>query len=78
MALTIYTTSWCPFCTRLTSDLARQGLDWTEIDVDHSPEAAELVTRINRGNRVVPTVVFEDGTALTNPSAADVLSKARA
>lgn len=75
MAVTIYTTSWCPFCARLTSDLASQGLEWTEIDVDHSPEAAALVTKINNGNRVVPTVVFEDGTTMTNPPAANVMAK---
>lgn len=77
VALTLYTTSWCPFCARLTSDLAAQGLEWTEIDVDHSAEAAELVTKINHGNRVVPTVVFEDGTTMTNPPAANVLAKVR-
>lgn len=72
---TIYTTSWCPFCARLTSDLAAHGLEWTEIDVDHNSEAAELVTKINNGNRIVPTVVFPDGTTMTNPPAANVMAK---
>ncbi len=34
--------------------------------------AAEFVMQVNGGNQTVPTVVFPDGTALTNPSLAQV------
>ena len=37
-------------------------------DVERDPDAAELVMSVNGGNQTVPTVVFPDGTALTNPS----------
>jgi len=39
------------------------------------PDAAGIVERVNHGNRTVPTLVYEDGTAQTNPSAAEVKAK---
>lgn len=73
--LTIYTTSWCPFSLRLLSDLNRAGIEFTDVDVDEDAEAAELVKKINHGNRTVPTVVFADGTSMTNPPVSKVAAK---
>jgi len=70
--LTMYTTSWCGFCRRLKSQLAREGIEMVEIDIENDPEAAEFVMKVNGGNQTVPTVLFPDGTALTNPSAKQV------
>ncbi|HEX3920725.1 MAG TPA: NrdH-redoxin, partial [Streptosporangiaceae bacterium] len=36
------------------------------------PAAADYVMSVNGGFQTVPTVVFPDGSALTNPSAATV------
>jgi mycoredoxin len=68
----MYTTRWCAFCKRLKSQLARDGIEITEVDIEREPAAAEYVMSVNGGNQTVPTVVFPDGTALTNPSAAQV------
>ena len=73
--LTVYTTSWCPFSRRLVTDLGRAGIEFTDIDVDDSPAAAAIVQGLNNGNRTVPTVVFPDGSSLTNPPLAEVQSK---
>lgn len=70
--LTMYTTPWCAFCKRLKSQLARDGIEIAEVDIEREPGAAEYVMSVNGGNQTVPTVVFPDGTALTNPSAAQV------
>jgi mycoredoxin len=45
------------------------------VDVDRDAAAAALVTEINHGNRVVPTVVFADGSSLTNPAADEVTAR---
>lgn len=74
-SFTMYTTTWCPFCKRLTADLQRAGIDYVNVDVDDDPEAGELVKSLNGGNRVVPTLVFADGSSLTNPSVAEVAEK---
>jgi mycoredoxin len=70
--LTMYTTQWCGFCRNLKRQLARDGIEMTEIDIEQDPAAAEFVMSVNGGNQTVPTVVFPDGTAMTNPSAAQV------
>ncbi|MEJ7648859.1 MAG: mycoredoxin [Nakamurella sp.] len=72
---TLYSTSWCPFCHRLKYDLDKARIDYTEIDIERTPEAATIVEGINRGNRTVPTLVFDDGSALTNPSLDQVRAK---
>jgi len=46
-----------------------------EIDIERQPEAAEIVERVNRGNQTVPTLMFSDGSALTNPSVRQVTEK---
>ena len=70
--LIMYTTQWCGFCRNLKRQLARDGIEMTEIDIEQDPAAAEYVMSVNGGNQTVPTVVFPDGTAMTNPSAAQV------
>jgi mycoredoxin len=70
--LTMYTTTWCAFCRRLKSQLARDGIEVAEVDIEQEPGAAEYVMSVNGGFQTVPTVVFPDGSALTNPSAAAV------
>ncbi|MEU8225664.1 mycoredoxin [Kribbella sp. NPDC048915] len=74
-ALTIYSTPWCGYCHRLKGQLKRAGIEFTEIDIEQVPEAAKIVERLNNGNQTVPTVVFADGTAMTNPSLAQVADK---
>jgi mycoredoxin len=73
--LTMYTTTWCGFCRRLKTQLAREGIHMVEIDIERDTAAAEYVMSINGGNMTVPTVVFPDGTAVTNPSAKDVKTR---
>jgi mycoredoxin len=74
-ALTMYTTSWCGYCRRLKDGLDRAGIEFTEVDIEQDESAAELVVLANGGNRTVPTVVFADGSALTNPSVEQVKTK---
>lgn len=73
--VTMYTTSWCGYCRRLKSQLDREGVGYTEVDIEDRPDAAEYVMSVNRGNQTVPTVVFPDGTAATNPSVHEVRSR---
>ena len=70
--LTMYTTTWCGYCRRLKRQLAADGIEMTEVDIEQDPAAAEFVMSVNGGYQTVPTVVFPDGSALTNPSAAVV------
>ncbi len=73
--LTLYTTTWCPFCSRLRAQLDQEEIAYTEIDVDADAEAAAFVESVNDGNRVVPTALYADGTTATNPPASQVRAK---
>jgi mycoredoxin len=73
--LTMYTTTWCGYCRRLKSQLDSAGIAYDEVDVEQVPEAASFVEQVNGGNRTVPTVLFPDGTAATNPSLAQVQAR---
>jgi mycoredoxin len=55
--------------------LDREGVLYTSVDIEQDVAAAEYVMSVNGGNQTVPTVVFADGSALTNPSLAQVKDK---
>jgi mycoredoxin len=71
-AFTMYSTSWCGYCHRLKRQLTREGITFREVNIETDPGAAKLVARTNGGNQTVPTLVFADGSTLTNPSVAEV------
>jgi mycoredoxin len=75
MLFVMYSTSWCGYCKRLKSQLADLGVTFEEINIEEVPGTAEIVEQFNSGNRTVPTLVFSDGTAMTNPSAKEVVEK---
>ena len=71
----MYTTTWCGYCYRLKRQLERAGVDLTEVDIEADPAAAAMVELVNDGDQTVPTMVFPDGSTLTNPSMTEVLAK---
>ncbi len=71
-SITMFSTTWCGYCRRLKTQLDREGIGYTEINIEEVPGTAELVESINNGNQVVPTVLYPDGTSATNPSLKDV------
>ena len=73
--ITMYSTTWCGYCRRLKSQLDSVGIGYTEVNIEEQPDAAAFVEQVNGGNQTVPTVVFPDGSAATNPSLADVRAR---
>lgn len=72
---TMYTTPWCGYCHRLKSQLDREGIAFEIVDIEQTPGAAQIVESANHGNQTVPTLVYADGTAQTNPSVAQIKEK---
>lgn len=70
--ITMFSTTWCGYCTRLKGQLAKEGIVVNEINIEEVDGTAELVAKLNNGNQTVPTVLFPDGSAATNPSLAEV------
>lgn len=73
--ITMYSTTWCGYCKRLKSQLDREGIGYTEVNIEQDPASADFVMQVNNGNQTVPTVLFPDGTASTNPSLAEVKAR---
>ncbi|TDW29093.1 mycoredoxin [Cryobacterium psychrophilum] len=73
--ITMFTTTWCGYCSRLKSQLKRAGIGYREVNVEEVEGTSELVMSLNGGNRTVPTVLFPDGSSAANPSLAEVQAK---
>ena len=73
--VTMFTTQWCGYCVRLKKLMQREGIEFAEVDIENDDAAADVVMQANGGNRTVPTLLFADGTALTNPSIDQVKSQ---
>jgi mycoredoxin len=72
---TMYTTPWCGYCQRLKGQLGREGITFQEVNIEEHPDAATIVEQVNGGNQTVPTLVFADGSAQTNPSVLQIKEK---
>jgi mycoredoxin len=73
--VTMYSTTWCGYCRRLKTLLEREGIGYTEVDIELDEPSAEYVMSLNGGNQTVPTVLFPDGSAATNPTLQDVVAR---
>ncbi|GIV79991.1 thioredoxin family protein [Litorilinea aerophila] len=74
-AIVMYTTDWCPDCWRAKEIMKAMQVPYTEVNIIHDEEAAEEVIRLNNGYRSVPTIVFPDGTVLTEPNTTTLVHK---
>ena len=74
-SFTMYSTPWCGYCHRLKSQLDREGIAFDMVDIEAQPDAVAIVEQANGGNQTVPTLVYADGSSMTNPSLAQVKEK---
>ncbi|GAA0997386.1 mycoredoxin [Subtercola frigoramans] len=73
--ITMFSTSWCGYCNRLKTQLTKDGIAYTEVNIEEVEGTAALVEALNGGNQTVPTVLFPDGSSATNPSLIEVKSR---
>ncbi len=74
--LTVYGASWCEDCKRAKKFLGEQRVHYEWVDVEQNAAGLALVEKINKGKRIIPTIVFhEDDSVLVEPSNADLASK---
>lgn len=71
----IYATAWCFDCIRSRNFLRKHAVAFTWIDIDKDQEGARYVVEVNKGMRSVPTIVFEDGSILVEPTNAELGEK---
>jgi mycoredoxin len=73
--LTMYGAEWCGDCRRSKRLLNELGVEYTYINIEEVPGAADKVVEINGGMQSIPVVMFSDGTHLTEPSDPDLRKK---
>lgn len=73
--LIVYGASWCSDCKRAKKFLGEQRVHYDWVDIEQDQAAQELVERLNDGKRVIPTIVFGDGSMLVEPSNAQLAEK---
>ncbi len=73
--VTVYGTAWCGDCRRAKLFFDTHKIDYNWVDIEQDAEAALKVMEINDGYRSVPTIVFEDGSILVEPSNAELAQK---
>ncbi len=66
--IVLFGTNWCGQSRRTQQFFERRNIEFDYVDIDQDPEAAYLVQEINHGYRSVPTILFPDGSTLTEPS----------
>ena len=74
----VYGTTWCPDCTRAKRILQQAKLEFEWINIEDNNDGAAFVKQTNRGMMSVPTILFEDGSTLTEPSNAQLAAKLKA
>lgn len=71
----MYTTTWCPDCWRAKKIMDSMEVSYVEINITEDADAVDLVEKLNNGNRSVPTILFPDGSVLTEPSTTQLVGK---
>ena len=67
--------SWCPDCKRAKTFLGQHRIEFDWVDMESDPTAQAEVERINDGKRIIPTIIFPDGSILTEPSNDELAEK---
>ncbi|UOZ10284.1 MULTISPECIES: glutaredoxin domain-containing protein [unclassified Amycolatopsis] len=75
MKLTVYGASWCPDVKRSRALLDREGVEYSYVDVEADAAAEARVRSLQDGERRIPTIVWDDGTFLVEPSDAELGSR---
>ena len=74
-AITVYGATWCPDCKRAKQFLGEQRVHYRWVDIEQEPEQVAFVEQVNDGKRIIPTIVFADGSILVEPSNAELAAK---
>lgn len=73
--ITVYGAPWCPDCRRSKQFLGEQRIPYIWVDIDEDEEGRKQVQAVNDGKQIIPTIVFQDGSILVEPSNAELAAK---
>ena len=73
--ITVYGTTWCPDCKRAKKFFGEHRVQYENVDIEENSAAVTFVERLNNGSRIIPTLIFPDGSVLAEPSNAQLADK---
>jgi thioredoxin reductase (NADPH) len=71
----LYGTDWCSDCKRSKKFLGEQRVHYEYINIEENTEGQAYVRELQKGGLTIPTIIFEDGSALIEPSNAELATK---
>jgi thioredoxin reductase (NADPH) len=71
----VYGASWCPDCRQAKRFLGDQRIPFEWHDIESDPDGVRIVQERNNGNNVIPTIIFPDGSHLSEPSNEELANK---
>lgn len=75
MKIKVFGTWWCGDCLRTRRFLDKNKINFQWVNIDEDKDGEQLVNKINKGMRRVPTIIFEDGTVMVEPTIATLARK---
>ena len=73
--ITVYGAHWCPDCRRSKQFLGEHQIPYKWVDIEEDKSGEAFVIKTNNGKRIIPTIIFPDGSFLTEPSNAELAAK---
>jgi thioredoxin reductase (NADPH) len=73
--ITVYGAHWCPDCRRSKQFLGEHQIPYRWVDIEEDKSGEAFVIKENRGKRIIPTILFPDGSSLAEPSNAELAAK---
>lgn len=74
-SILVYGADWCIDCRRAKRFFAQNNIPYQWINIDQDKDAEQVVLKTNRGMRRIPTIFFDDGSVLVEPSSAELAEK---
>ena len=73
--ITVYGAHWCPDCRRSKQFLGEHQIPYDWVDIEEDSEGEKFVIEKNEGKRIIPTILFSDGSFLVEPTNAELATK---
>lgn len=71
----LYGTNWCSDCKRSKKFLGEQRVHYDFINIEEDMQGQAVVQKLQNGGMNIPTITFDDGSVLIEPSNAELATK---
>jgi mycoredoxin len=68
----VFGAGWCGDCRQAKAWLRDNDVPFTDVDVEHDPDARHQAMELAKGRTNIPVVVLPDGSVLIEPTNAEL------